>query len=126
MYGDHSLCSPTWCRFLQNPDTYKPSNLPYGKYLSSEKMKTDLNELMQKYILQADRLSNMGSTQANESFNNLVVLKNPKSHFYSGSESTCFRVGAATAQKNIGKDYILKVCFACLRWWSDGDGTNIY
>lgn len=52
----------------------------------------------------------MGSTQANESFNNIVASKHPKNRFYGGSESTAFRVAAAVSQKNIAHDALSKVC----------------
>ena len=39
-----------------------------------------------------------------------MATKNPKTHFYSGSESTAFRVASAVAQRNDGVGFISKVC----------------
>ena len=35
LFGNHQKCDVSCCRYLQNPDSYVPSNLPYGKYLSN-------------------------------------------------------------------------------------------
>ncbi|XP_061194397.1 uncharacterized protein LOC133202576 [Saccostrea echinata] len=108
VYGDHSLCD-TWCGFLSSPETYKPQQLPYHRYLSNQQLKSDLSSLFGFYISQAEKLINLGSTQANESFNNTVASKTPKSTFYSGSESNDFRIAAAVAQKNLGHQYVIQV-----------------
>ncbi|XP_061191031.1 uncharacterized protein LOC133199201 [Saccostrea echinata] len=108
VFGDHSLCG-SWCGYLSSPTTYKPVQLPYHRYLSDEGLKVDLTSIVDFYISQADRLVDLGSTQPNESFNNTVASKTPKSTFYSGSESNDFRVAAAVAQKNLGHQYILQV-----------------
>lgn len=69
------------------------------------------NTCNDSFINNADRLLKMGSTQGNESFNNIVACKNPKNRFYGGSESTAFRVTAAVSQENIGHDALIsKVC----------------
>ncbi|XP_061186837.1 uncharacterized protein LOC133194959 [Saccostrea echinata] len=91
VFGDHSLCG-SWCGYLSSPTTYKPVQLPYHRYLSNEELKVDLTSIIDFYISQADRLVDLGSTQPNESFNNTVASKTPKSTFYSGSESNDFRV----------------------------------
>ncbi|XP_062567511.1 uncharacterized protein LOC134229741 [Saccostrea cucullata] len=108
MYGDHLAC-PSWCKYKRNPASYLPQNLPYSRYLTCPELKKDLEAIIQTYAQQADKLSDLGSTQACESFNHIVASKNPKSLFLSGSESTSFRIAAAVAQKNIGKSYIQEV-----------------
>jgi hypothetical protein len=108
MYGDHSQCR-SWCKYHRNPKTYAPTNLPYSRYLTCDKLKEDLVNVIETYVQQVQKLSNLGSTQSCESFNNIVAYKNPKALFLSGSESTCFRVAAAVAQKNDGKSFIAKV-----------------
>jgi hypothetical protein len=95
---------------VKSPSTYRPKSLPYGKYLAGEDLQFDLISIFNGFGAMADKLVKMGSTQNNESFNNTVASKNPKSHFYSGSESTSFRVAAAVAQKNIGLQTLPKVC----------------
>jgi hypothetical protein len=109
IYGDHCLCD-AWCKYLSSPETYKPHQLPYHRYLSNQNLKSDLSSIFEYYISQAERLINLGSTQANESFNNTVASKTPKSTFYSGSESNDFRIAAAVAQKNLGHQYVMQVC----------------
>nr|XP_022341895.1 uncharacterized protein LOC111135807 isoform X1 [Crassostrea virginica] len=34
VFGNHNSCQSQWCRYLQDPENYRPVNLPYGKYLS--------------------------------------------------------------------------------------------
>lgn len=99
---------------MKQPEGYKPKNLPYGKYLQGNGILTDLQKVFEYFLKNVDRLLNMGSTQANESFNNIVASKHPKNRFYGGSESTAFRVAAAVSQKNIAHDALSKVCwFVC-------------
>lgn len=73
-------------------------------------MLEDLQKILDSFINNAERLLKMGSTQGNESFNNIVASKNPNNRFYGGYESTAFRVAAAISQKNIGHDALSKVC----------------
>ncbi|XP_061190006.1 uncharacterized protein LOC133197832 [Saccostrea echinata] len=108
MYGDHLAC-PSWCKYKRNPANYIPRNLPYSRYLTCLELKKDLEAIIQTYAQQAEKLSDLGSTQACESFNHIVASKHPKNLFLSGSESTSFRIAAAVAQKNIGKSYIQEV-----------------
>ena len=42
----------------------------------------------------------------NESLNSVIGTKNPKTRYYSGSESSDFRVACGIAQVNIGFGYI--------------------
>ena len=109
LFGDHQLCDISWCRFLQNPDTYVPRNLPYGKYLQNKDLLEHLVKIFTQYAYNAEKLSTLESTQSNENFNQLVSTKNPKNKFYSSTESTSHRVAAAVCQKNIGEEYIVKV-----------------
>lgn len=50
----------------------------------------------------------MSSSQRNESLNSTIGSKNPKTRFYGGSESADQRVACAVAQKNMGKQYLVK------------------
>lgn len=75
LYGDHSMCG-TWCRSEQTG--YKPKNLPYGKPLTSEPLRSALEKLFEKYADRATELVSMGSTQVNENFNHMVSSKAPK------------------------------------------------
>lgn len=71
-------------------------------HLCNEKLKISLLDLLNKYASDADKLTNLGSSQANESLNNAISSKAPKFVFYAGSESNEYRVAAAIAQKNMG------------------------
>jgi hypothetical protein len=64
------------------------------------------SQIFQALSSQSLKLTTGGSTQANESFNNMVASKAPKNRHYSSSESLDFRLGAATATKNLGHSYI--------------------
>ncbi|XP_056006937.1 DNA polymerase III PolC-type-like [Ostrea edulis] len=106
LYGDHSTCG-TWCK--SESTDYKPKNLPYGKPLTSEPLRLDLEKLFQKYAGKASELVSMGSTQVNENFNHMVSSKAPKRLFYGGSDSLQNRVSATVCQKNEGYSYIAEV-----------------
>lgn len=84
----------------------------------------DLQHLFSDLAKNASKLSNIGSTQANENFNKIVACKNPKALYYSGSESTSFRVAAAVAHKNIGHLTIGKVYDTLML--SPGMHTNVH
>ncbi|CAG2243833.1 unnamed protein product [Mytilus edulis] len=53
-------------------------SLPGGKCLSNDALTSELRELVQQYNRRAESLQNMGSTQANENFNQIVGSKCPK------------------------------------------------
>ncbi|XP_076109235.1 uncharacterized protein LOC143078171 [Mytilus galloprovincialis] len=107
MYGDHQYCTENWCGYLKNKQNYVHSNLPYGKDLSSASLKSDLEKLFIKQMVpQSDKLSQLGSSQANESVNNIIALKAPKTKHFSSSSSLNYRVSSAVLQKNEGYHYI--------------------
>ncbi|XP_071138472.1 uncharacterized protein [Mytilus edulis] len=107
MYGDHQYCTENWCGYLKNKQNYVHSNLPYGKDLSSASLKSDLEKLFLKQMVpQSDKLSKLGSSQANESVNNIIDLKAPKTKHFSSSSSLNNRVSSAVLQKNEGYHYI--------------------
>ncbi|XP_061170966.1 uncharacterized protein LOC133180463 [Saccostrea echinata] len=65
--------------------------------------------MFEEYAANSEKLLKVGSTQTNESFNHTVATKNPKTNFYSASESTSFRAAAAVAHKNIGLQTLTRV-----------------
>ncbi|XP_052101228.1 uncharacterized protein LOC127735165 [Mytilus californianus] len=69
---------------------------------------------MEKYSTRAGTLQNMGSTQGNENFNQIVASKAPKSRFYGGSSSLSNRLSASVLQKNEGYTWLSKVNEASL------------
>ena len=108
-FGEHGKCGSSWCGFLQNPEGCKHQSLPHGKDLEGPKLREDLTSPFKVFASNAAMLAPVGSTQANESFNQVVVSKAPKSRHYSGSDSLNFRVSAAVCQKNIGQVYLSNV-----------------
>ena len=109
-FGNHSKCNEKWCGFLKNPVTYAHKSLPYGKDLQGDDLQKSLSEIFDKYARNADNLADLDSTNVNENLNNVIAHKAPKAQHYSGSDSLTYRVSAAVAQKNVGHEYILKVC----------------
>ena len=110
MFGDHTLCEENWCGYLQDKDKYKHQNLPHGRDLTSQSLKSDMECLFnEKLASNSKKLSNLGSTQANESLNNLIALKAPKAKHYSSSSSLSYRISSAVLQKNEGFDYVAEV-----------------
>ncbi|VDI36869.1 Hypothetical predicted protein [Mytilus galloprovincialis] len=105
-FGDHILCDKTWCQYHKNPDTYKHKSLPYGKNLTGEELRNELNKLFDIYASNSEKLSHLGSSQGNESLNNMIAFKAPKAKHFGGSESLAFRVASGVAQKNEGRSYI--------------------
>ncbi|XP_065194251.1 uncharacterized protein LOC135825567 [Sycon ciliatum] len=108
MYGDHSDCG-SWCGYDGNEETYRHRSLPRGKNLSSPTTRAALQKLFSLYAECSTKLASHGSTQANESLNNIIASKQPKSRSYGSSPSFNIRVGAAIAQKNLGYTYVSKV-----------------
>ena len=108
-FGCHEECEETWCGYRESPDTYKHANLPYGRNLSDEKLRADLQKLFRVYAENAKKLAPLGITQVNENFNCMVAAKAPKNRHYSSSESLCFRVGSAVCMKNLGQMYLPEV-----------------
>jgi len=78
MYGSHDICSEDWCSFKRDPQNFVYSSLPHKKPLTDVPLKEALSKLVDQYISKADRLAFQGSSQANESFNNIVASKAPK------------------------------------------------
>ncbi|CAC5391995.1 unnamed protein product [Mytilus coruscus] len=107
-FGQHQSCNNSWCKFLDNPNE-KFSSLPHGKPLSDGALQNALRSVFTTYAGNAGKLSSLGSTQPNESFNRIVASKAPKQQHYSSSGSLKFRIAACVAQKNEGNKYILDV-----------------
>ncbi|XP_074606562.1 uncharacterized protein LOC141859642 [Acropora palmata] len=107
-FGDHSSCG-SWCQHKKNAESYRNQSLPHGKDLEGEDLKADLLQVFELFASYADKLAPMGSTQPNESFNNLVSVHAPKRLHFSGSASLRGRVAFAVATKNSGKSTICKV-----------------
>ncbi|VDI30256.1 Hypothetical predicted protein [Mytilus galloprovincialis] len=71
-----------------------------GNPLTNESLKEELLVLVSKYTSQSKAIAELGSTQANESFNQMASSKAPKSRHYGGSCSLKNRLSAAVLKKN--------------------------
>lgn len=109
MFGDRCGCG-SWCGYHKSPDTYTHKNLPRGKDLTSSELRTDLQSVFDTYGRNSNKLAQHGSSQVNESFNQMVSSKAPKVLHLSSSESLSQRVAAAVCQKNVGASYVPSVC----------------
>ncbi|VDI52206.1 Hypothetical predicted protein [Mytilus galloprovincialis] len=79
IFGSHENCKDAdWCSYHQNPEKFMYKSLPNGKPLKSEGLKVELNNLVTKMIGRSISLNDLGSTQSNESFNQLVSVKAPQ------------------------------------------------
>ncbi|XP_076071750.1 uncharacterized protein LOC143043225 [Mytilus galloprovincialis] len=110
MYGDHAHCNRSWCGFLKEGDKYKHSNLPHGKDLTSDSLRSDLEKIfLGNESVNPRKLASLSSSQANENFNNMLAAKAPKAKHYSSSASLGYRVDSSILQKNEGYAYVSEV-----------------
>ena len=100
-FGDHQQCSASWCGYKKDPNSYKHHSLPNAKDLYGSELKETLLKLFEEYApdVVVKKLVAFANSQRNESFNNTVSSKNPKTRFYGGSESNGFRVACALHKK---------------------------
>ncbi|CAC5360370.1 unnamed protein product [Mytilus coruscus] len=78
-----------------------------GKPLSSSSLQKSLENVFEGYAQNSIKLSTIGSTDANESFNRMVSAKAPKHVHYSSSGNLNYIVAASVAQKNTGHRYLV-------------------
>ena len=50
-FGDHTSCNPSWCKYYENPATNTHKDLPHGKDLYGEQLKTVLRDLFNEYCM---------------------------------------------------------------------------
>ena len=83
-------------------------SFPSGKSYTDPCLKEELSKIFAEYTKSEilERLACFSSTQANESFNQLVSTKSTKARHSSGSASLSFRVPASVNQKNEGYGYL--------------------
>ena len=93
-FGNHAECKRNWCRYHDDPLTYKHKVLPHGKDLYGEKLKSSLTNIFPDYCTDtvAGKLAPFTNSQRNEALISVVGSKNLKIRFYGGSESNGFRV----------------------------------
>ena len=103
-FGEHQNCG-SFCT-PQDDGTHKYKYFRDGKHLTDLNLRERLEKIIQPFIKSAPQIAQCASSQANESFNNTVISKHPKTIFYGGSESHCVRVAIAVCQKNLGLTFI--------------------
>ena len=112
-FGDHSGCQgPKWCKFNDDPENFKHSDLPGGRNLQGEDLRSAIEDAIRPFLRDdvISKLIHVGSTQGNESLNGVIGSKTPKIRHYGGSESVDYRTAAGVAQFNDGSCYITDVC----------------
>lgn len=82
---------------------------PNSKSLSYVSTRQAVEDIFSSLAADSEMLAPMGSSQANESFNNVVCSKAPKMRHNGGKVSKDLRVAAAVLQKNDGLSYVSSV-----------------
>jgi len=105
VYNKHDNCG-TWCKVVSKKSTglYQPKFV-----IKSEDLYNELLNIFKSYADNALKYCISASSQANESFNNTVCRKFPKTKSYSTSASGDIRVASTILTKNEGNCYLLKI-----------------
>ncbi|XP_017888613.1 uncharacterized protein LOC108630062 [Ceratina calcarata] len=109
-FNVHDNCGE-WCGYLRNKENYEHRTVRGG--LKNGILFEELKTVFQKLSDNAEAFVCCGSTQANESLNNIISKKAPKAVPYDCSESYDYRVASSIAQKNEGEKYLQD---ALLKW----------
>lgn len=102
-FNNHENCGD-WCKRGAFNDTSSQKVI-----LKDPELYTHLYNLFDKYANNAHKIAFAASSQANESFNNIMAHKAPKSNCYSMSESSDYRYASAVCRKNDGESHLLDV-----------------
>ncbi|XP_044591398.1 uncharacterized protein LOC123269630 [Cotesia glomerata] len=107
LIGDEDSCTiaancGSWCcrRSGSGEQTILLTNLTLFDQLSA---------VCDKYAASANKFSIPASSQANESFNNIMAHKSPKNICYSKSESSSYRLASSVCTKNDGDSCIVGI-----------------
>ena len=96
-FGNHENCG-CYCR-KDDDNNHVYTYFKDGQCLSDLNLKEKLEKAIKPFINSSSQIAQCGSSQSNESFNNTVCSKHPKSVFYGSSESHSYRVSFAVCQK---------------------------
>ena len=118
LFNRHENCG-NWCKRGAANDTSDQKVI-----LKDPELYAHLYVLFSKYADNAHKIAFAASSQANESVNNIMAHKAPKSHCYSMSESSDYRYASAVCSKNDGERHILEVQKMLLL--SPGKNTALY
>ena len=109
-FGDHHCCSSRWCRFIKSVTQIANTNRSLIENpLSTKNLQSYLEKVFTAYAGHCNKLSSLGITQGNESFNHMVAAKAPTNVHFSSSGNLSYRVAACVAQKNNGHKYLVSV-----------------
>ena len=109
-FGEHDSYG-NWCKFHEDPATYRSKHLPGGKSLQGDGLRAFLTESIKAFCTNEylKKLVNLGSTQRNEILNHAIASKSLKVRYHGGSESNDFRTAAGVAQFNESHSYLVSV-----------------
>ncbi|XP_074096811.1 uncharacterized protein LOC141525999 [Cotesia typhae] len=79
-YGNHDKCGE-WLKCREKDNNFIYKDLPKKQPLTDPKLFENLNNIFDKLSTNASKLAPCGSSQSNESFNNIVINKHPKINF---------------------------------------------
>ena len=90
-FGDHQECQEhklNWCDHAKNPEEYRHKDLPNGKDLQGENLRTVLTDLFKVYAsdLVVNKLVAMLLRKLTRAGTVLLVQKRPKSAFMVGAK----------------------------------------
>ncbi|XP_046387737.1 uncharacterized protein LOC124157226 [Ischnura elegans] len=105
-FGDHQGCGE-WCK--GDTDNYSHKSLPRGKPLEGRALKSALEKILESFAAESSKIAPGGSSQANESFNQMVAIRAPKNRHYGSSAALNIRVAAAACQKNLGPKHVIGI-----------------
>ncbi|XP_058807184.1 uncharacterized protein LOC131673301 [Phymastichus coffea] len=97
LYGRHENCG-FWCKYKEK----------HTILLTDENLYTMLVDFFNKYAANAGKFSVAASSQANESFNNVIAHKAHKNQCLRRSEACDFRVGNGVCAWNYGEKCMAK------------------
>lgn len=101
VFDRHEQCGK-WCK---REDDFKTPTITFNE----EMLYSKLSSIFYKYADNAEKFSIAASSQANESFNNVIAHKAPKNVCYSRSAAADFRVASAVCSKNDGEVSLLHI-----------------
>ena len=117
-FNIHDNCGQ-WCGYVQSKENYKHATVVGG--LKNQILFEELKTIFFKLSENAETFVSCTSTQGNESLNNIISRKAPKSVPYECSEPYDYRVACSIAQKNRGEQYVQDT----LKKWSQSPGSHL-
>ena len=101
IFNSHQNCG-SWCKRRNGSGKQKI-------VLSDPSLFDALTALFEKYATNAYKFSIAASSQANQSFNNIMAHKLSKNICYSKNKSSSYRLASAVYSTNEGESYLVEV-----------------